>query len=270
MQLAEAFIQTGELADAVDALNQHLSEHPTDVIALRYRANVLLRLGDTHHLEQARTDSQVIMEPSADDWTRLSVIHKRLDDLDSAIQAMQSAIKSYPDDARLIERLLNLYVENKDIASALDLLNQQPETWQWSQWRGDLHSINADDPQAISAYQNALAQIDQLPSSPHVEAMRARLLLVLGHAYRRTRQIDSARQAYSDAKAIIPNDLSIDFNLGLLVALEGDTELAIELCHPIWDSANPILQSTMRDTLLANPIYQPLVETLGIENQSPP
>ena len=44
IELAEAFIRTGELADALDALNPHLEAQPNDETALRLRAAVLMRL----------------------------------------------------------------------------------------------------------------------------------------------------------------------------------------------------------------------------------
>ncbi|MBZ0278924.1 MAG: tetratricopeptide repeat protein, partial [Anaerolineae bacterium] len=41
MQLAEAFIKTGELTDALDALNQQLETVPQDDYARRLRSQVL-------------------------------------------------------------------------------------------------------------------------------------------------------------------------------------------------------------------------------------
>ncbi|MEO1163713.1 MAG: tetratricopeptide repeat protein, partial [Chloroflexota bacterium] len=44
MQLAETFLKTGELEDALDALNQQLEAEPADEEARRLRVQVLMPL----------------------------------------------------------------------------------------------------------------------------------------------------------------------------------------------------------------------------------
>ena len=110
MELAEVFIKTGEVSAALDAFNQQLTDMPDDTRARRMRAAVLLRLGDTEQLQQSIQDLDAVEQPTTEDHLQRSIIYERLGDRFNAIQALQSARNTAPDDERLIERHVELLI----------------------------------------------------------------------------------------------------------------------------------------------------------------
>ncbi len=78
MELAEAFIQTGELPDALDALNQQLTAYPDDETARRLRAQVLMRLPGEEHLRAALHDLDQLASPTAEDGLLRGILLEQL------------------------------------------------------------------------------------------------------------------------------------------------------------------------------------------------
>ncbi|HEX2623533.1 MAG TPA: hypothetical protein VHL11_25405, partial [Phototrophicaceae bacterium] len=136
LELAAAFIKTGELDDALDALNQHLAATPSDDEARRMRIETLLRMPENYQL--ALTDCDALSTPTADDCLKRSILCEKLNNLDSALQSMDTALQLQPGTERLIERQLYLLQLKGDFAAALKLLDVVPSTWRWKQWAGDL------------------------------------------------------------------------------------------------------------------------------------
>src|SRR5688572_21528599 len=114
MELAEVFLKTGEIQDALDALNQELSENPDNETARRLRIQTLTSLGRDANLQQAASDFAKISAPSAEDYQRLSILQEKLGLLDLAIAAIHKARKLAPQDERLTERYLDLLLVQKE------------------------------------------------------------------------------------------------------------------------------------------------------------
>lgn len=248
VQIANAFIQTGELADALDTLTQHLDAQPMDDAARRLRMGVLLRLRDEIHLRTALADFDLLSEVTADDQVQRSVILERLGDLDGAALAMEQARALKSTDDRLTERLLHLLAAQGKIVEALDQVRGQERTWRWLQWEGDLLVLVGDDQTATARYGLALAQLDarfDVEAEPYLAPIKARILLARGHAYRRLEQIEQAEAHYLEAARLIPSDPTIPFYRGLLAAQRGDLEMAISLCRAGLASASASLQENM-------------------------
>ena len=72
------------------------------------------------------------------DEQRESVLHERLGDTAKAIESMHKAHKLAPADERLSERLLNLLMNHKQYAAALELVREQDKSWRWLQYEGDV------------------------------------------------------------------------------------------------------------------------------------
>ena len=258
LQLADAYIQTGELADALAALTQHLDADPGDDSARRLRIGLRLRLeGD--HLRAALADFDQLAAPTARDFAQRAVILERLGDLDGAAQAVEQARTLNPSDDRLTEQLLHLWRVQAKTATALDLLRSQPRTWRWLQWEGDFLVQAGDDITATARYGLALAQIDarfDVGVDKYLAPIKARILLARAHAYRRLDQIDQAENAYLEAGQLIPNDPAIPFHRGLLAYARGDLPTAIDLCRLGLTHASPTLRNELFNTLNAYPELQ--------------
>lgn len=253
MQLAEAFLKTGELDDALDALNQQLIDQPEDDTARRLRVQVLMRLGTAQHLADAQTDIENITDKTATDWQTASIVAEKAGKRDDAVAAIHEARALNPDDERLTERLLDLLLRAEKHDAALTLVREQERTWRWLEREGDVLVLLGDDMLATARYGLVLAQLENFKDTmreDYWQAFRARALLARAHAYRRLGHTDSAREHYQAAQAIVgTDDVSIQFNLGILQALDGDLEAAKATCKAAYDAAPAAMQAEMRHSL---------------------
>lgn len=265
MELAQAFIKTGELEDAIEALNTHLDEHAGDDAARRLRIQVLLRLGEPAQLQRALADWNELIQPTAADQIDLSVLHQRLGNLDAAIAAVQVAHSAAPTDERVAERLLDLFIKAERFEDAVALIRQQERSWRWLEREGDVLVAMGDDVLATARYGLVLAQLEDLTGTlraDYLQALRVRVLMARAHAYRRLGQIETAREHYQAAQAILPDDPTIGFNLGLLTAIDGEREKAVTQCRSAFAQASPVLQAEMRRSLAEDAAFEGLLGDL--------
>lgn len=269
MELAEAFLKTGELPDALDALNQQLEQHPQDSVARRLRVQVCMRLASAQALQQALSDLP-LLEDSAEDWQIASIVQERAGNPDAAIAAIQRARSLAPADARLTERELTLRLSRQQIAEALDLVRQQPRTWRWLEREGDLLVLMGDDMMATARYGLVLAHLQQASDQIEAQVLRAlqaRVLLARADAYLRLQHVEQARSHYLAALDLVQTDPGIGFNLGLLDLLEGHTEQAISRCRSAYQQASDALRQEMIASIQADE-YLALRHVLLNDNKS--
>jgi tetratricopeptide (TPR) repeat protein len=269
MELAEAFLKTGELPDALDALNQQLEQHPQDSVARRLRVQVCMRLASAQDLQQALSDLP-LLEDSAEDWQIASIVQERAGNPDAAIAAIQRARSLAPADARLTERELTLRLSRQQIAEALDLVRQQPRTWRWLEREGDLLVLMGDDMMATARYGLVLAHLQQASDQIEAQVLRAlqaRVLLARADAYLRLQHVEQARSHYLAALDLVQTDPGIGFNLGLLDLLEGHTEQAISRCRSAYQQASDALRQEMIASIQADE-YLALRHVLLNDNKS--
>lgn len=259
MELAEAYLKTGELDYALDALNEHLSVQHDDDTARRLRVQVLLRQADTSSLQTALADSAALAEKDSDDWQRLSVIYERLGQVETAIDTLRQALISAPDTERLIERLLALLLQTQAYEAALHLVREQPRTWRWLEREGDLLALMGDDMLATARYGLVLAQLEDFRaqmSPAYWDALRARVLLARANAYQRLGHFSPARAHYQDAQNLLQDDASIAFNLSLTDYLANDNrDHALVQCRAAFERLSPMVRATIRADLNAHPRY---------------
>ncbi len=205
-ELAEAFLQAGELEDACAALDQQLEIQPTDTEARRLRAAVLLRLPGRPR--DALRDLDAIADPTPDDHLLRAQICDALGDGEGAFAALwQVWLASH--DLRAADRLLQYLYRRGEIAEALLLLLQLPKTWRWFAWRGDFSALLGEDAGAILIYGAALHDLGRGEDSAIRATQRAYLLLKRAEVYRRLKRWAEADADYAAASAIIPNDPTI-------------------------------------------------------------
>lgn len=160
MQLAEVFIQTGELSDAVEALNTQLEANPTDMVARRLRAAVRLRLGEQDDLQLALADLDELTDVGADDHVLRSIIQQRLGDWDQAHKAMETARTLKLADERIAERYALTLEHAQGTSAARSFVATQPQTWRWLQLAGDLARTAGDVTAADAHYAAALVHLE--------------------------------------------------------------------------------------------------------------
>jgi tetratricopeptide (TPR) repeat protein len=280
LQLAEAFIQTGELQDALDALNQHLEANSSDDDARRLRVQVLMRTSDDANLRLALDDLSHLTSPSSDDSVQKSIVYERLGDLSLALEEITNIWSLNIADDRLTERYLRLFVAQGEIGKAIIMSLLLPKTWRWLQWRGDLEVMGGMHEAAIQHYSDAFLHLGEqfnLDIDQWGRAIQARLLLARADAYTKLSKylnrpeptvddlsgesvrykfvraaghtientLANADADYLVAQSIIPTDPMIPFKRGLLAALQGDEAQAKNLCRAAWADANDVLHEEM-------------------------
>ena len=267
LDMAHAFIQTGELDDALEALEAHLAESADDDEAHRLRIEVLLRRGTPDDLRAVLAAVDGLAEVTATEATWRSVALERLGDLDGAGAAMRAALAANPDDERAVERLVGLLHANGEIEAAQDLVAAMPRTWRWLQWAGDLAAAAGDDMTATARYGLALAGVEaqfDMTYDGHGQVLKARLLLARANAYRRLQMEEQAEEAYMAARKLVPDEPMIPFGLGLLAALRGEMATATTLCGGALDAATGPLRAEMTRTLREEAPYAELARALEI------
>lgn len=167
LQMAEAFIRAGELMDALEALDRHLSAQAGDDNARRLRAAVLQRLPGEGRQRAALDDLDHLTQPTAEDWVQRSIISQALDDWEAANAAMEQARRLKPDDERMTERYLLTLEKSHREAAAGALLDSLPRTWRWLQLAGDLAGRSGDKKAALACYNAALEHLDQVQDTVH-------------------------------------------------------------------------------------------------------
>ncbi len=266
MQLADAFIQTGELPDALDALNQHLQETPDDADALRLRIAVRLRLGDEEHLLAALVDAEAIPQKSADDYQQISVIQQRLGNLGAAEDAMRAALGLAPGDLRLTERLVDLLQRQGELHAALEEVREQERSWKWLEREADLLAQQGNHMMATARYGLALAQLSEYEGQmrpDYLQALQARMLLARAESYRHVGQYDVSRKHYEEAQKLLPEDPAITFNLGILTALSGEFAAGVAQCREALASAPDTMREEMLTSLKKESALQSLENALS-------
>lgn len=261
MQLADAFIKAGELQDALDALNDQLTDHPDDDTARHLRAQVLLRLGTPPQLQAALDDLNAMQQP---DHYMQSVIYERLGDPAAALQAAVTAHDTLTDErekSRALERRLDLMRKSGQLDAALALALEHD----WVQWAADAAADLHDDARAITYYQQALERVERLfdiMTDAIAANIRARVLLKRGGAYHRLGKLDAADADYAAAAETIPDDPMIAFNRGLIAAEQGDPTTAQTHVQGALADAPPALRDIMAVELRSKPEYDKLLTLL--------
>jgi len=265
MELADIFIKTGELDDALDALNKQLDDHPEDDHARRLRISVLQRMAQPEHFQLALTDMDSIKEKTADDYVQLSVLYERMNHTESAITAMQSARKLAPDKERILERLIEILTQEKRYTDALNQLESASKTWQWLLRQADLYTLDSQPQLALSALNDAETHLQEVfPDllAPVSRNTMAQIHIARGQVHMILEDYPSAEKDLKDALYYIPDDASIQFNLGLVYARTDRLNLAVKTCQSALDKTTPFLKKEFVDVLKNDTRYTELMEKL--------
>lgn len=257
LEIANAFIQTGEFTDALDALMQHLQNSPQDSTVRRLYIDVLMRLGRFH---DALAEFDALDKTPQDEIT-LSVIYERLSNVSEALCAVEAAIASQPENERWIERLIYLLRMNGELPKALQHLQTMPHTWRWLQWTGDIAAEAGELQTAVAAYAQALSLLeahDETLSPDWSAPLKARLLLARAGVYRRENTLEQAEADYKAAGELIPDDPMIGFAQGLIAQIQGDSQRSVSLCTHAYHSASDRLREEMRHELESDVRYEQL------------
>lgn len=267
IQLAEAFIRTGELADALDALNPHLEANPHDETALRLRAAVLMRLPGEDYAHAALADLDKLNPKTADDFVQQSVIMQMgLGDWSAAVRATEQAHQLVPNDERITERLLMLYDQVGEVDKARTLLTTLPGTWRWLQLAGDLAQKAHEPETAIERYTEALDALETKMDTAANPIARNIMGMIVGSraaAHLEAGHITESEADYRIVAEVFPTDLSYSLMVGITLALQNKLDEAVLLCRSVLQD-EPHLETMLREKAAVYPALKPLLERLGL------
>jgi tetratricopeptide (TPR) repeat protein len=268
LQLAEAFIQTGELQDALDALNQHLEATPADDDARRLRVQVLIRMRDSGSYHAALEDLARLMHLTSQDKTNRYVILDRLEDSAGALEAVEELYEDDPSDQRVAEWLFDRAITLKEYALADEVLKTMPRSSGWLTNAGHLASVSGHLEDAPGYYTDALKQLGveyDLSTSKFARPIHVGLLLVRARTYVTLKKFHEASEDYAAAQAIMPDDPLIGFWHSYVLLDLGHIQEAVVTCRIALQTSQGPLKSQMVNYLrsrLDDPKFAPLVALL--------
>ncbi|MEQ8676231.1 MAG: tetratricopeptide repeat protein [Aggregatilineales bacterium] len=262
LQLAEAYLQAGELDEAIEALNQHIAATPDDP-SRRLRASILSRQPQTDALQQALGDLDALATSTPQDAILRSTIHQKLGDDVGALEVVLTAHDRFPEDDRLTERCLYLLRMQGKIKEARALVATLQKNWRWSQWAGDLARDDHALEDAVTHYSAAIDMLDTLYAldartpagilkndamdeaiALTIMAVYARLRAVRGDIYEQSGDETKADEDFAIAQSILPDDPLIVLSRALLAAKQGAMDTAKDRCAEALTMASDSLRQT--------------------------
>ncbi len=240
LQLAEAYTHTGELTDALDVLNSHLNDHPTDEAALRLRGHIRLRLGDN---PGAVADFALIQPPMPEDAIALSVALDNMGQAQPARDTLARAHATHPLHDALTMRYVELLIRTEQVSVARQVIHHQlghtPDSPYWRARMGDVLVLCGEPEAAIPQYTHiidALLPKARVSPNTHTSAMVGGWLCARAGAWAAYGKIDSALSDYTQAQDLLPHDALIPLNIGLLL-LGSDYTAAQTHIQQAWHRA---------------------------------
>jgi tetratricopeptide (TPR) repeat protein len=209
LQLAEAYLKTGEWAYALEALADHLAQQPDDQAARLLRVQVYIRLDD---LEAALAEAALLDETDPATWHWRGILHSRANQQAQAIACAEQACALAVQDERLAERLLDLYSAAERWQDARRLAQAQPPRWGWLARLAEVETALGNHEAARSAYERALSALGQTSTSPfsYLRPIRGSLLAALARTYAALGAHEQAQAAQQQARRLLPRDPSLN------------------------------------------------------------
>jgi len=266
LQLADAFIQAGELDDALDAINDFLRDEPTDTDAVadarRLRASILARGEDLSDFEQALADLDALPARTAEDEILAVRLIEQISGLQEALHHAESAHTRFPHDDRLTELLLTLLRRAEATERGRKLAATLPDDWRWQAWAGDFAADAGDTAAAIRAYSIALDALnaDTITMPEHlltrldiqaatIAGSVARLLVARAACYLQADDLPAAQTDTEAAIKLLPDDPTLPLNLGIIHWRQGDTTRARDAVRDAFGLASPAMTAHLHTML---------------------
>lgn len=252
LEMAEAFLKAGELDDALEALCEHLADHPLDAEALRLRGRLYGRIG---RASEALADYAAITQPEPDDHIEQANILSADGQAASAIVLLRDAHEAHPTCSRLAERLIRLLVDAGEVVEARriagdmgDMMQGTRSGWGWWSRAGDLAMMNDDPRTAAEYYGRAIGHFQRTADalSPVMQNVMGGWYCARAAAYIALDAPEAALRDYRTAAELIPDDASIRFQIGLLIFQHGDAaerDGGREMARDAWRAMSPLVRA---------------------------
>lgn len=281
--LAELYVKTGRIRDAVLQAQDIIKRDPNNLEAHKLLGRIYLRsLGDMPSggsgsenvlkLAIEQYEQIVKIEPDdVDDHLLLGRLYRFDNDSQKAEAELKTAVKLDPNSEEAITTLAMLYTDQGDTAKALKVLSSVPDTGRSAKLYsalGATYEQRKDYKGAIDAYQHAIqldrdnldairglaenylndGQIDKALDQYKVIADAnpedAQTYLRMSEIYRRQGKYDEALDSLKKAQAMVPDALEVPYNIAVVYEAQGR-----------YDDAVKILQDLLKKTEKADNSY---------------
>ncbi len=275
--LAELYVKTGRIADAVREAQDIIKRDPKNLEAHKLLGRIYLRsLGDMpggsgsdNILKLAIDQYEQItkLDPgSVDDHLLLGRLYRLNNDLQKAEAELQTAIKLDPNSEEAVTTLAMLYTDEGDTAHALKVLSAIPDSARSAKLYsalGAAYEQRKDYKSAIDAYKHAIvldrdnldairglaenemndgqldAALEQYKVIADSNPEDAQTYVRMADIYRRQGKYDQALENLKRAETLVPDTMDVPYSMAAVYQAQGR-----------YDEAAKILQDLIKKTEL--------------------
>ena len=274
--LAELYVKTGRIRDAVLQAQDILKRDPNNLEARKLLGRIYLRsLGDMPgggngsdnvlKLAIEQYEQIVKIEPDkVDDHLLLGRLYRLNNDLQKAENELKIAVKLDPDSEEAVTTLSLLYSDEGDTTHALQVLSSVPDKGRSAKLYaalGTTYEQRKDYKNAIDAYKHAIqldrdnldairglaenllndgqidAALDQYKVIADANPEDAQTYLRISEIYRRQGKYDEALESLKKAEAMVPDALEVPYNVAVVYQAQAR-----------YDEAEKVLQDLLKKT----------------------
>jgi tetratricopeptide (TPR) repeat protein len=269
--LAELYVKTGRIRDAVLEAQEILKRDPKNLEAHKLLGRIYLRsLGDMPggsgsenvlKLAIEQYEEVVRLEPdSVDDHLLLGRLYRLNNDLQKAEAELKTAIKIDPGSEEAVTTLAILYTDEGDTAHALKVLSSVPDSARSAKLYsalGAAYEQRKDYKSAIDAFQHAVmldrdnldairglaenlmndgqtdAALEQYKVIQDANPEDAQTYLRIAEIYRRQGKYDVALENLKRADAMVPDSMEVPYSMAAVYQAQGRYDDAIKLLQDL-------------------------------------
>ncbi|MFZ0321179.1 MAG: tetratricopeptide repeat protein [Candidatus Sulfotelmatobacter sp.] len=270
--LAELYVKTGRIRDAVLQAQDIIKRDPNNLEAHKLLGRIYLRsLGDMPgngngsenvlKLAIEQYEEIVKIEPdNVDDHLLLGRLYRLNNDLQKAESELKIAVKLDPDSEEAVTTLALLYTDEGDTAHALQVLSSVPDTGRSAKLYaalGATYEQRKDYKSAIDAYKHAVrldrdnldairglaenllndgqidAALDQYKVIADANPEDAQTYLRISEIYRRQGKYDEALDSLKKAEAMVPDALEVPYNIAVVYEAQGRYDESIKILQDL-------------------------------------
>src|SRR5215831_14433321 len=269
--LAELYVKTGRIADAVKEAQDIIKRDPNNLEAHKLLGRIYLRsLGDMpggngsdNILKLAIEQYQEIVKldpQSVDDHLLLGRLYRLNNDLQKAESELNTAIKIDPNSEEAVTTLAMLYTDEGDTAHALKVLSSIPDSARSAKLYsalGAAYEQRKDYKSAIDAYKHAIvldrdnldairglaenflndgqldAALEQYKVIADSNPEDAQTYVRMAEIYRRQGKYDQALEGLKRAETLVPETMDVPYSMAAVYQAEGRYDDAIKLLQDL-------------------------------------
>ena len=269
--LAELYVKTGRIADAVREAQDIIKRDPNNLEAHKLLGRIYLRsLGDMpggngsdNILKLAIEQYQEIVKlnpQSVDDHLLLGRLYRLSNELQKAEAELNTALKIDPNSEEAVTTLAMLYTDEGDTAHALKVLSSIPDSARSAKLYsalGAAYEQRKDYKSAIDAYKHAImldrdnldairglaenllndgqldAALEQYKVIADSNPEDAQSYLQMAEIYRRQSKFDLALESLKKADTLAPDSAGVPYNMAVVYQAQGRYDEAAKLLQDL-------------------------------------